>query len=136
MTAALLIVHQGEDGMVTPMPFVYRSGEMMSIVEEVADYIAGMELVDSLWEGIAADRLRIILEQRVQLQEAAQAVKEAREMAEMFTVREAVGRCTRGGARGRSSRAAFSRLPCSSRGRIGVRYEAVLRGHEGGNRHL
>ena len=78
--------------MVTPMPFVYRSGEMMSIVEEVADYIAGMELVDSLWEGIAADRLRIILEQRVQLQEAAQAVKEAREMAEMFTVREAVGR--------------------------------------------
>ena len=92
MTAALLIVHKGEDGMVTPMPFVYRSGEMMSIVEEVVDYIAGMELVDSLWEGIAADRLRIILEQRVQLQEAAQAVKEAREMAEMFTVREAVGR--------------------------------------------
>ncbi len=92
MTAALLIVHKGEDGMVTPMPFVYRSGEMMSIVEEVADYIAGMELVDSLWEGIAADRLRIILEQRVQLQEAAQAVKEAREMAEMWTVREAVGR--------------------------------------------
>ena len=92
MTAALLIVHKGEDGMVTPMPFVYRSGEMMSIVEEVADYIAGMELADSLWEGIAADRLRIILEQRVQLQEAAQAVKEAREMAEMFTVREAVGR--------------------------------------------
>ena len=92
MTAALLIVHKGEDGMVTPMPFVYRSGEMMSIVEEVADYIAGMELVDSLWEGIAADRLRIILEQRVQLQDAAQAVKEAREMAEMFTVREAVGR--------------------------------------------
>jgi hypothetical protein len=92
MTAALLIVHKGEDGMVTPMPFVYRSGEMMSIVEEVADYIAGMELVDSLWEGIAADRLRIILEQRVQLQEAAQAVKEAREMAEMWTVRETVGR--------------------------------------------
>ena len=78
--------------MVTPMPFVYRSGEMMSIVEEVADYIEGMELVDSLWEGIAADRLRIILEQRVQLQEAAQAVKEARELAEMWTVREAVGR--------------------------------------------
>lgn len=92
MTAALLIVHMGEDGMVTPMPFVYRSGEMMSIVEEVADYIAGMELVDSLWEGIAADRLRIILEQRVQLQDAAQAVKEAREMAERFTVREAVGK--------------------------------------------
>ncbi len=92
MTAALLIVHKGEDGIGVTMPFVYRSGEMMSIVEEVADYIAGMELVDSLWEGIAADRLRIILEQRVQLQEAAQAVKEAREMAEMFTVREAVGR--------------------------------------------
>lgn len=86
MSPAILIVHRGEDGMVTPMPFCYRSGEMMTLVEEMVDYIAGMGLVDSLWEGIAADRLRIILEQRVKLQDAAQAVKEAHELAEMWMV--------------------------------------------------
>lgn len=68
------------------MPFCYRSGEMMTLVEEIADYLAGMGLVDSLWEAIAADRLRIILEQRVKLQDAAQAVKEAHELAEMWMV--------------------------------------------------
>lgn len=86
MSPAILIVHRGEDGMVTPMPFCYRSGEMMTLVEEMVDYIAGMGLVDSLWEAIAADRLRIILEQRVKLQDAAQAVKEAHELAEMWMV--------------------------------------------------
>ena len=86
MRPAILIVHRGEDGMVTPMPFCYRSGQMMALVEEMVDYIAGMGLVDSLWEGIAADRLRIILEQRVKLQDAAQAVKEAHELAEMWMV--------------------------------------------------
>lgn len=86
MSPAILIVHRGEDGMVTPMPFCYRSGQMMTLVEEMVDYIAGMGLVDSLWEAIAADRLRIILEQRVKLQDAAQAVKEAHELAEMWMV--------------------------------------------------
>ena len=86
MSPAILIVHRGEDGMVTPMPFCYKSGQMMTLVEEMVDYIAGMGLVDSLWEAIAADRLRIILEQRVKLQDAAQAVKEAHELAEMWMV--------------------------------------------------
>lgn len=83
---AILIVHRGEDGMITPMPFCYRSGELMTLVEEIADYLAGMGLVGSLWEGIAADRLRVILEQKVKLQEAAKAVKEAQETADMWMV--------------------------------------------------
>ena len=86
MSPAILIVHRGEDGMTVPMPFCYKSGQMMALVEEMVDYIAGMGLVDSLWEAIAADRLRIILEQRVKLQDAAQAVKEAHELAEMWMV--------------------------------------------------
>ena len=61
MTQALLIVHRGSDGLVTPMPFTYKDGNLAPIVEEVADYLAGMGLVDSLWEGIAADRLRSVL---------------------------------------------------------------------------
>lgn len=83
---ALLLVHKDSDGSIVSMPFCYRSGEMMTLVEEIADYLAGMGLVDSLWEAIAADRLRIILEQRVKLQDAAQAVKEAHELAEMWMV--------------------------------------------------
>ena len=43
------------------MPFTYKDGNLAPIVEEVADYLAGMGLVDSLWEGIAADRLRSVL---------------------------------------------------------------------------
>jgi hypothetical protein len=61
MTQALLIVHRGSDGLVTPMPFTFKDGNLAPIVEEVADYLAGMGLVDSLWEGIAADRLRSVL---------------------------------------------------------------------------
>ena len=49
MTQALLIVHRGSDGLVTPMPFTYKDGNLAPIVEEVADYLAGMGLVDSLW---------------------------------------------------------------------------------------
>jgi len=65
----MLLVHRDSSGAVTSMPFAYKSGEMMAIVEEVADYIAGMELVDSLWENVAADRLRVILQQRMEIQE-------------------------------------------------------------------
>lgn len=61
MTQALLIIHRGSDGVVTPMPFTYKDGNMLPIVEDIADYLAGMGLVDSLWEGIAADRLRSVL---------------------------------------------------------------------------
>lgn len=81
--------------MVTPMPFCYKSGEMMTLVEEVADYLAGMGLVDSLWDGIAADRLRTILENRVRIQTLGQAIEdlkvqlaESREIAEMWTIKE------------------------------------------------
>lgn len=69
-----MLVHREDDGRVTAMPFVYESGEMFSVIEEMADYIAGMELVDSLWEGIAADRLRIILQQQVEIRDLTQTV--------------------------------------------------------------
>lgn len=82
MSAALMLVHRGIDGMVVNMPFTYRTGEMMAVVEEVADYIAGMELVDSLWEAIAADRLRVILEQRVE-------IADLKHDLDMFTVKPA-----------------------------------------------
>lgn len=67
MNQALILAHRGSDGMVTPLAFTYKNGEMSPIVKDVAEYIAGMELVDSFYEGIAADRLATILENRMRL---------------------------------------------------------------------
>ena len=69
---ALLLLHRDSDGTVTNMPFAYRSGEMMAIVSEIADYLAGMGLVHSLYEAVAADRLRVILDQRITIQRMAE----------------------------------------------------------------
>ncbi len=78
------------------MPFAYKSGKMMTIIEEIVEYITGMDLVDSVWEGIAADRLRIILEQKVKLQEAEKRARDNEELAAWYRengiVREAIGR--------------------------------------------
>ena len=76
--SALLLIHR-DGGTVTNIPFVYKDGEMMQAIEEVADYIAGAGLVDSLWEGIAADRLGIILRQNVKLKEAEDVIAELKE---------------------------------------------------------
>lgn len=67
MSAALMLLHRDSDGTVNVVPFTYRSGEMVEVVEEMAAYIAGCDLVDSLWEGVAADHLRRLLETRTEL---------------------------------------------------------------------
>lgn len=66
--SALLLIHK--DGpAVTNIPFVYRDGQMMEAIEAVADFIVGAGMVDSLWEGIAADRLGIVLRQNQEIKE-------------------------------------------------------------------
>lgn len=96
MNPALILVHRDIDGSTVAMPFAYKSGEMMTIIEEIVEYITGMDLVDSVWEGIAADRLRIILEQKVKLQEAEKRAQDNEELAAWYRengiVREAIGR--------------------------------------------
>jgi hypothetical protein len=67
--SALLIIHRDTDGRLTNIPFTYRDGEMMALVEEIADTLAGGGMVDSLWEGVAADRLGIILNQRGEIKD-------------------------------------------------------------------
>ena len=64
------------------MPFTYRDGDMLPIVEEIADYIAGMGLVNSLWEGIAADRLRSVLLLRQEKQEMADVIRRQQDIIE------------------------------------------------------
>ena len=76
--SALLLVHRDIGG-VTNIPFTYKDGRMMEAIEAMADFIVGAGMVDSFWEGVAADRLGIILRQNVQLKEAANAIAELRE---------------------------------------------------------
>ena len=45
----------------------------------MAGYIVGAGLVDSFWEGVAADRLGVILRQNVELKEAKNVIAELRE---------------------------------------------------------
>ena len=76
--SALLLIHRDIGG-VTNIPFVYKDGQMMEAIESMADYIVGAGLVDSFWEGVAADRLGIILRQNVELKEAKNVIAELRE---------------------------------------------------------
>ncbi|RTL26156.1 MAG: hypothetical protein EKK55_08225 [Rhodocyclaceae bacterium] len=70
MSAALMVLHRDSGGTVSVVPFAYRSGQMVEVIEEMANYIAGCGLGDSLWEGVAADHLRRLLETRSALVEA------------------------------------------------------------------
>lgn len=76
--SALLLIHKDIGG-VTNIPFVYKDGQMMEAIESIADFIVGAGMVDSFWEGIAVDRLGIILRQNVELKEAKHAIAELRE---------------------------------------------------------
>ncbi len=77
--STLMLLYKGDDGRVFDIPFAYRDGEMMGLAEAVADVIVGMGGVDSLWEAIAADRLRTILEQRVKLKEQSDVIASMRD---------------------------------------------------------
>ncbi len=69
VSPALIIVHRDAAGATQSVPFVYRDGRLLEVVEEIANYRMAMA-PEGLWEGIAADRQRIILDQRVKLQDA------------------------------------------------------------------
>ena len=72
--SALLIIHRTNEGQITNIPFTYRDGHLMELIEEIADVLAGMGIAESVWEGVAADRLRTILEQRRKLAEQSEVI--------------------------------------------------------------
>lgn len=74
MKPILYMVHRGEDGITIPMPFTYKSGEMMAIVEDIAEFLVNAELTPLFWEAVAADRLGVILDQNLKLKEAAKVI--------------------------------------------------------------
>jgi len=65
----LILVHRDERGHHVAMPFVREDGSLTGLCSEIADYLAGMDLADAFWGAIAADRLRVILEQRETIRE-------------------------------------------------------------------
>jgi len=77
--SALLIIYKGDDGRVANIPFTYHDGQMMSLVEEIVDVLVGIGAAESVLAGVAADRGRIILEQRVKLQEQSDVIAALRE---------------------------------------------------------
>lgn len=76
MKPALLIVHRDSDGSTTNLPFTYKTGEMMAVVEAMVDYIVGLDLVDSVWEAVAADRLGAILDRDREIRDLKAEVKQ------------------------------------------------------------
>ena len=60
----LILVHRDERGHTVAMPFCRADGSLTGLCSEIADYLAGMDLTDAFWGNLAADRLRVILEQR------------------------------------------------------------------------
>ena len=77
--STILLVYRGDDGKMIEIPFAYRDGEMSPLAEQVADVIVSMTAVDSFWEGVAADRKRTILEQRVKLKEQSDVIAALRD---------------------------------------------------------
>lgn len=66
----VMLLTRVEDGKIKNVPFVYRDGSMLEIVEAIAELLVAHGLECPFWEGIAADRLRIILEQNQMLNAA------------------------------------------------------------------
>lgn len=75
MTEALILVQRDSEGGTTAHPFAYRDGNLLPVVEEIADYLAGMGLECALWEGIAADRQRSILYLQQEKREMADVIR-------------------------------------------------------------
>lgn len=73
--SALILVHRDADGRTVTVPFACHDGQLLMAIEGIADYIVGAGLSDSLWEAVATDRLRVILEQREELRELRQAMR-------------------------------------------------------------
>ena len=73
--SALLIIHRTNEGQITNIPFTYRDGHLVELIEEIADVMAGMGISGGVWEGVAADRLRVILEQRRKLTEQRETIE-------------------------------------------------------------
>ena len=77
--SALLLIYKGDDGQILNIPFAAKEGELMTLVEEMVDVMAGMGIAGGIWEGVAADRLRIILEQRRKLAEQRETIQSMRD---------------------------------------------------------
>jgi len=73
--SALLLIYKGDDGQILNIPFTSREGELMTLIDQMVDVMAGMGISGGVWEGVAADRLRVILEQRRKLTEQRETIE-------------------------------------------------------------
>lgn len=90
MTApALMLLHRDPKGLVKTVPFCYEDGAPLHLVEEVANYLFANNLLESWGEGVSADRLRIILENRIRIATLGEVIEHQQRIITKF--RESVG---------------------------------------------
>jgi len=74
--SALLLVHRDISGQTRNIPFVYRDGKLHEALERLANHLTKSGSADALWEGVAADRLGIILQQQVHIRDLEKIIEE------------------------------------------------------------
>lgn len=79
--SALVVSHIDQDGRASVVRFAYQDGRMTEALELVGDYLMAAGIPESVWEGVAADRLGTILAQNEKLREMKRQVDELREWA-------------------------------------------------------
>lgn len=70
----VMLLARDDDGKVEVIDFVRRDGQLLTIVEEIVDYLIVHGHECAFHEGISADRLKIILDQRQLLDQAKEAL--------------------------------------------------------------
>jgi len=64
---ALILCHRDQKGRVHSIPFCYEDGQALTLVEDVANYLYANNLIEPWENGLAADRLQVILENRARI---------------------------------------------------------------------
>lgn len=89
--SALMLLYRDSAGAVMLVPFAYRDGNLPELVETMLDYIYANGLASEFVQGVADERLRVILEQRAEIMGLKGRVRELLALLGQTPVRELVG---------------------------------------------
>ena len=76
--STLLVVFKEEDGKTVNVPFTYKNGSLLEALERMASFFEDSGRTEMFWQGVAIDRLNVILKQQQQISELKRALMEVR----------------------------------------------------------
>ena len=76
--SSLLVVFKEANGQTVNVPFTYKDGSLLEALERMASFFVDTDRTDMFWEGVAIDRLNVILKQQQQINELKRALMEVR----------------------------------------------------------